>query len=88
MNHGQAVDRDLLLAGQQRLDALGPRLTGSPAHHEVVEEVANELTELGLDVRRDSHTFERWDLRRHLTDFASNCRRDRSEFRPHSPTPD
>lgn len=62
MNHGQAVDRDLLLAGQQRLDALGPRLTGSPSHHAVVEEVANELTELGLEVRRDSHTFERWDL--------------------------
>ena len=62
MNHGQAVDRDLLLAGQQRLDARGPRLTGSPSHHAVVEEVANELTELGLEVRRDSHTFERWDL--------------------------
>ncbi|QSE42885.1 hypothetical protein [Rhodococcus erythropolis] len=62
MNHGQALDRDLLLAGQQRLDARGPRLTGSPSHHAVVEEVANELTELGLEVRRDSHTFERWDL--------------------------
>lgn len=62
MTHGQSVDRNLLLSGQQRLDALGPRLTGTDAHHAVVEEVAREFVDLGLEVHRDSHTFERWDL--------------------------
>ncbi|MFE4499071.1 hypothetical protein ACFRFQ_04375 [Rhodococcus sp. NPDC056743] len=64
MTHGESVDRDLLLSAQRRLDALGPRLTGTDAHHAVVEEVAREFAELGLEVHRDSHTFERWDLPR------------------------
>ncbi|MCJ0903983.1 hypothetical protein [Rhodococcus sp. ARC_M6] len=56
------IDIDRLRAAQLRLDAMGPRLTGTESHRMLVEEVAAELTGLGLEVRRDTQTFERWDL--------------------------
>ncbi|MGC0365287.1 hypothetical protein ABH922_003271 [Rhodococcus sp. 27YEA15] len=64
MTHGRPDDREYFRQAQARLDALGPRLTGSTAHRAVVEEVASELAALGLEVHRDSHSFERWDLPR------------------------
>ncbi|MDI9916410.1 hypothetical protein [Rhodococcus sp. IEGM 1379] len=56
------IDIDRLRAAQLHLDAMGPRLTGTESHRMLVEEVAAELTDLGLEVRRDTQTFERWDL--------------------------
>lgn len=46
----------------QFLEALGPRLTGSPAHKALIEDVAARLTDLGLAVQRDRHQFTRWDV--------------------------
>jgi hypothetical protein len=43
---------------------LGPRHTGSAAHQALVDDVDARLTGLGLDVRRDSHTFTRWHTER------------------------
>ncbi|MFY2791041.1 hypothetical protein [Rhodococcus sp. MALMAid1271] len=45
----------------RRLQELGPRSSGNDAHRALIEEVALDLTDLGLDVNRDSHSFERWD---------------------------
>ena len=44
------------------LEALGSRLTGSPAHKALIEDVAARLAELGLEVQRDRHQFARWDV--------------------------
>ena len=45
----------------QFLEALGSRLTGSPAHKALIEDVAARLAALGLAVQRDRHQFTRWD---------------------------
>jgi hypothetical protein len=49
------------------LDSLGPRLTGSGAHRALVENVAEQLTGLGLTVHRDPHHFTRWNAPRDST---------------------
>lgn len=45
-----------------RLRRLGPRTSGNDAHHALIEDVADELTQLGYDVHRDTHSFDRWDV--------------------------
>lgn len=44
----------------ERLNGFGPRLTGSPAQARAVDFLADELRELGLDVRRDPLRMRRW----------------------------
>lgn len=44
------------------LRALGPRETASPGHVRFVNWIAGELASLGLQVRRDSHKFDRWSV--------------------------
>lgn len=48
----------------RRLNDLGPRPSGSDAHRALIEDVATELAELGYEVERDTHSFERWDAAR------------------------
>lgn len=45
-----------------RLQELGPRLSGTDAHRALITDVAAELAELGYDVHRDPHVFERWEV--------------------------
>ncbi|EWS81086.1 hypothetical protein BF93_18100 [Brachybacterium phenoliresistens] len=47
--------------GISRLDALGPRLTGSPAHEALIDDIVARLRELDLPVHTDEHRFTRWD---------------------------
>jgi hypothetical protein len=42
--------------------ALGPRETASSAHVGIVDRIADELASLGRQVRRDTHTFDRWSV--------------------------
>lgn len=57
------IDEHSLFAEQvRRLIDLGPRPSGSDAHRALVEDVAADLTALGLDVHRDPHRFERWEV--------------------------
>lgn len=51
-----------LLGKADWLRALGPRETASPEHVRFVERIADELTALGRQVRRDTHTFDRWSV--------------------------
>jgi hypothetical protein len=44
------------------LRELGPRETGNPEHVRFVSRIADELASLGLQVRRDSHSFDRWSV--------------------------
>jgi len=46
------------------LTELGPRASGTQAHNALIDSVAAALAELGLDVQRDPHTFERWEVDR------------------------
>lgn len=46
----------------RRLHELGPRNSATSAHHALIEDVAQDLTDLGYQVHRDPHSFERWDV--------------------------
>jgi hypothetical protein len=48
----------------EALNSFGPRLTGSEAHRRSLEFIATELTDIGLQVQRDSHRFRRWHPKR------------------------
>ncbi|EWC64333.1 hypothetical protein UO65_0343 [Actinokineospora spheciospongiae] len=56
------LDRDWVDAELDFLRNLGPRLTGSPQHHRLVDRVAEQVRALGLPVAEDRHRFTRWDL--------------------------
>lgn len=56
------IDRDDLARRQRELDDLGPRLTGTAEHNAVIDGVARDLVDLGYEVHRDGHRFDRWDL--------------------------
>jgi hypothetical protein len=47
-----------------RMNALGPRYTGAPAHHAFIDMLAEGFERLGLDVRSEEQRFTRWDARR------------------------
>lgn len=44
------------------LISLGTRPTGSIAHKELIERVAEKLTGMGLTIHRDTHNFTRWEI--------------------------
>lgn len=48
----------------ETLNSYGPRLTGSEAHRRSLEFIATELTDMGLQVQRDSYQFRRWHPKR------------------------
>lgn len=59
-----APDLDAFIAQELAvLETAGPRLTGSAAHRRLVERVAGQLADAGLDVHTDRHTFTRWQVR-------------------------
>ncbi|UAJ81273.1 hypothetical protein IT072_09990 [Leifsonia sp. ZF2019] len=45
----------------EQLTLLGMRSTGSAAHSELVDTIADELAALGLEVHRDGHVLDRWE---------------------------
>jgi hypothetical protein len=55
------VDRNWVQDELGLLDRLGPRLTGSAAHDELISHVAQQLADLGLDVQEDRYSFTRWE---------------------------
>jgi hypothetical protein len=54
------VDERALWSWIERLNAFGPRLTGSPAHAASIDLIAHELQSMGLTVQRDTHLMTRW----------------------------
>jgi len=48
---------------------LGSRETGSPPHVKFIDQIAGEITSLGLPVYRDSYRFDRWSV----ADRALDC---------------
>lgn len=54
------ANQDELWSWIERLNAFGPRLTGSPAHAASIDMIAEELQSLGLTVQRDTHVMTRW----------------------------
>jgi len=59
--------RNELRGKVDRLRAVGPRETASPEHVSFVDWISGELASLGVQVRRDSHKFDRWSV------SASDC---------------
>lgn len=51
---------DLML----RMNALGPRYTGAPAHHAFIDMIAEGFERLGIAVRSEEQRFTRWEARR------------------------
>jgi hypothetical protein len=52
---------DVIWAWQERLNGLGPRLTGNDAHRKSIDFLESELEALGLRVTRDRLRFRRWE---------------------------
>lgn len=52
---------DDLWAGLLEMTDLGPRLTGSPAHKEMLDRLEVRLKALGFDTYRDTIAFKRWE---------------------------
>ncbi|MFS0725437.1 hypothetical protein [Paenibacillus sp. 1P07SE] len=48
---------------QQKLDSYGPRLTGSAAHRQMIDELEAELRQMGLQTHRDRHSFTKWEAK-------------------------
>jgi hypothetical protein len=46
------------------LNSFGARLTGTEAHQRSLDYIAAELATIGLEARRDTHRFRRWQARR------------------------
>ena len=55
-----ARDAQWLWNRQLWMNDLGPRMTGSPAHLEFVQFIADELEAMGLPVQEDIQRFPRW----------------------------
>jgi hypothetical protein len=55
------MDQDFVVAELDLLTKLGPRLPGSDAHECLVTHVAGQWAQLGMDVREDVLSFQRWD---------------------------
>ncbi|SDC10734.1 hypothetical protein [Actinokineospora iranica] len=56
------MDRAVVIAELDLLTKLGPRLTGSPEHERLVDHVAGQFADLGVEVHEDVLGFTRWDL--------------------------
>src|SRR5215471_2081105 len=56
------ADTERLLSEIRRLEAIGPRLTGSEAHFELIDHIASELKKIGLDVQRERQPFTQWNV--------------------------
>jgi hypothetical protein len=56
------AETERLLSEIRRLEAIGPRLTGSDAYFELIDHIASELKKIGLDVQRDRQAFTRWNV--------------------------
>jgi hypothetical protein len=67
--------RDTFEQQVQYLQSLGSRPTGSHSHAALVERVAIDLENMGLEVHRDRHTFERWDVTPERLALSVNGRR-------------
>ncbi|WP_417595962.1 hypothetical protein [Parasphingorhabdus sp.] len=61
---GLNLEADGLWQRQLWMNALGPRLTGNPAHLAFIDHIAAELHAMDLEVREDVQHFTRWEVRR------------------------
>ncbi len=61
---GLDLEADGLWQRQLWMNALGPRLTGNPAHLAFIDHIAAELRAMDLEVLEDVQRFTRWEVRR------------------------
>ncbi len=60
---GLDLETDGLWQRQLWMNALGPRLTGNPAHLAFIDHIATELRSMDLEVLEDVQRFTRWEVR-------------------------
>lgn len=61
---GGLLSKEQVWELQLRMNALGPRYTGSPAHHAFIDLLASQLQNLGLAVHSEVSRFKRWEGKR------------------------
>lgn len=61
---GLDLEADGLWQSQLWMNALGPRLTGNPAHLAFIDHIAAELRKMDREVLEDVQHFTRWEVRR------------------------
>lgn len=74
-NRQVSTRRDAYADQIRYLAELGSRASGTEAHNALIDRVAMQLAELGLEVKRDPHTFERWDVDRDALALQVGARR-------------
>ncbi|WP_156753308.1 zinc-binding metallopeptidase family protein [Actinokineospora pegani] len=82
----EALDETWVAAEIEALRVLGPRLTGTPAHDQLVDRVAAQVRGLGLAVDEDRHAFTRWDLTAEPTLVVGGARVEVASVFPYSGT--
>lgn len=55
------LKKEEIIAMMEDMIALGPRLTGNAAHKEFCQKIMDEMTALGYEIKKDLHTFKRWE---------------------------
>lgn len=58
---GTIPSADEMWALLEEMNALGPRLAGNAAHRKYVDILEDDMKEAGLQTRRDTYTFPRWE---------------------------
>lgn len=50
-----------MLAGMEKMNSCGVRLTGSPAHNEFITYLKAEISKMGVEIFSDPFRFDRWE---------------------------
>lgn len=63
ISYNDFPNKEKVWAWQQEIHRFGPRLTGNNAHKQLIDYFETELTQMGLEVHRDKHTFTKWEAK-------------------------
>lgn len=55
------ISREEMLAGVEKMNSFGPRLTGTKAHTDFINYIKDEITKMGVPIFSDPFYFDRWE---------------------------
>ncbi len=80
---------DKLREMEEKMVAMGPRLTGNAAHEQFIDYIYKEMTDLGYEVKEDYFTFKRWEPKDYSLSYKDNGKiidvdKDNTAYYPYS----